>query len=62
MENEKIRKSAKCSGVALWKIAEHIGVSEPTITRWLRSPLSAERETKMLCAIKELAGGDFIGF
>lgn len=54
MENEKIRKAARMAGIPLWKIAITIGVSEPTLTRWLRIPLSAEREGIILTAIREL--------
>jgi excisionase family DNA binding protein len=31
-----------------------IGISEPTITRWLRTPLSESRETAMREAIEQL--------
>lgn len=55
--NENIRAVAKKSGVRLWQIAAHLGVSEPTITRWMRFPLSAEKESKILTAINELSRG-----
>lgn len=54
MENKKIRVAARVAGVPFWKIAQKIGISEPTLTRWLRMPLSAEREEIILSAIKEL--------
>ena len=54
MENNKIRVAARVAGVPFWKIAQKIGISEPTLTRWLRMPLSAEREGIILAAIKEL--------
>lgn len=60
MANEKIRRMAKGSGVALWMIAEHLGVSEPTITRWLRVPLPADKEARIRAAIKEIAGEGFV--
>lgn len=57
MENEKIRKAARSAGIPLWKIAIMIGISEPTLTRWLRIPLSAEREMLIMTAIENLAKG-----
>ena len=55
MENNKIRVAARVAGVPFWKIAQKIGISEPTLTRWLRMPLSVERETMIMAAIGELA-------
>ena len=54
MENNKIRVAARVAGVPFWKIAQKIGISEPTLTRWLRVPLSSEREGIILTAIREL--------
>lgn len=58
IENEGIRKLAKANGIPLWRIAHEIGVSEPTLTRWLRFPLSEERERQILAAIDELSEGE----
>lgn len=54
MANDSIRKAARTAGVPLWKIAQHIGVSEPTLTRWLRIPLTEAKENAIREAIKEL--------
>lgn len=54
MENVKVRRAAKSAGVPLWRIAAEIGVSEPTLTRWLRVPLSPEREAEIMAAIDKL--------
>lgn len=54
MENLFLRQRAKKSGIPLWKIASSIGVSEPTLTRWLRFPLSTEKERRVADAISEL--------
>lgn len=54
MENENIRKRAKAAGIPLWRIAAELGVSEPTIIRWLRFPLSDERRKEIETAIKRL--------
>jgi len=53
--NQKVREQAQKMGVKHWQIAEHLDISEPTIMRWLRVPLSEERERAIMAAIKELA-------
>lgn len=55
--NQNIREAAKHNGVKLWQIAAHLGISEPTITRWLRTPLPPEKEKKIMDAIEEIAKG-----
>ncbi len=55
MENKKVRNAARVAGVPFWKIARKIGISEPTLTRWLRVPLDADREALIMVAINELA-------
>ena len=53
MENLSLRQRAKSAGIPLWKIASCIGISEPTITRWLRVPLSCSKEKLILEAISK---------
>lgn len=53
--NQTIREVAKRKGVKHWQIAVHLGISEPTIMRWLRAPLSPEREKAIMEAIKAIA-------
>ena len=55
MANEKVRLMARKNGVRHWEIAIHIGVSEQTLVRWLRTPLNAERESIVCKAIEDLA-------
>lgn len=54
MENQDIKVYAKKHGVKMWELAVRLGISEATITRWLRVPLSAERERLLYRAAKEL--------
>lgn len=54
MENLSLRQRAKSAGIPLWKIASCIGIREPTITRWLRVPLSCSKEKLILEAISKL--------
>lgn len=53
-ENMKIRRTARAAGIPLWKIAAELKVSEPTLTRWLRFPLTEEKERAILGAIEKL--------
>lgn len=54
-ENEAIRRAARIADVPLWAVAEAIGISEPTLIRWLRLPLPPEREQQVMAAIDRLA-------
>lgn len=52
--NLKVRDAAKAAGVKHWEIANYMGISEPTLVRWLRTPMPVDREEKVLHAIAEL--------
>ena len=54
MENIQIRMAAREAHIALWKIAQMVGISEPTLTRWLRVELSQEKKVRILQAIEQL--------
>lgn len=54
-ENEKIRLAARIAGVPLWKVAAAIGISEPTLTRWLKFPIPDEKEQRIMEAINVLS-------
>lgn len=54
MENLSVRQRAKKAGLLLWRVAAAIGVSEPTLTRWLRFPLPADKEKRVIEAISRL--------
>lgn len=54
MENREIRKMARVAGIPLWRVAAAIGISEPTLTRWLRFPLPADKENRVVEAISRL--------
>lgn len=55
MANKEIRRTARANGVPLWKIADKLGISEPTMSRKLRHELPEEQKTKILNIINELA-------
>lgn len=56
MANQDIRLAAKGSGVALWRIAEKLGISEPTMTRRLRTELNDDEKAHIMNIIAELKG------
>jgi len=53
-ENEKVRRAARVAGTPLWRVAAAVGISEPTLTRWLRTPLPQDKEQRLLAAIAAL--------
>lgn len=52
--NQGIRLVARGAGVPLWRVAQKMGISEPTLSRWLRVPLSPERESRIMDALLAL--------
>ena len=48
--NQKIREYAAKNGVYLWEVALAMGISEPTMTRKLRTELS-ERDREMIIRV-----------
>lgn len=61
-ENEHIRRAARIAGIPLWKVAAVLSISEPTLTRWLRFPLSKEKEDLVNEALLKLINeeGDLV--
>lgn len=55
MANMTIRLRAKSRGVPLWKVADALGISEPTLFRWLRRELPKEKCEEILGIIDRLA-------
>ena len=53
--NRELRNAAKAAKVPLWRIAEKLGCSEPTMTRKLRRELPEEGKQQMLGIIEHLA-------
>ena len=63
MENRNgfLRQAAKEAGVPLWRVAEAMDVSEPTITRLLRKKHLSEKErTAFMSAIRKAAEEDAV--
>jgi hypothetical protein len=54
MANNDMRLLARGSGVAFWKIARALGISEPTMTRRMRTELPEAEKEKIRSTIAEL--------
>lgn len=54
MENVEIRMKAKAANIPLWKIGERLGISENTMTRRLRKPLSSDQKNVIFKVIAEI--------
>lgn len=50
---EDLRTIARILNIPMWEIADVIGVSEPTLYRWMRK-YDAEHHDKILKAMKEI--------
>ena len=53
--NNKIRREARAANVPFWKIAKHLGISEPTMTRRMREEMDPAMQEQFLNAIKVLS-------
>lgn len=58
MYNKDIRTYAKENNVKLWQIAKAMGISEPTMTRKLRSELPEQDKQTFRRIIDELSAQD----
>jgi hypothetical protein len=56
LANEDVRRYAKFRGVPQWKIAEHLGISEPTLGRRLRHEFGTDEKSKYIQLIDEIGG------
>lgn len=55
MSNLDIRNEAKEKGVFMYEIAHKLGISEPTMVRWLRYELPTDKKAKILEIISEIS-------
>ncbi len=53
-KNIDIRKAAKENSVFLWEIAEKLGVSEPTLNRYLRKKVTDSQKGKFRAEIEQI--------
>lgn len=54
--NQDIRRRAEKLGLPLWELAQAVGISDTTLTKWLRMPLPLmdPRRTRLLCALDKI--------
>lgn len=52
--NNDIRNTAQNKGVCLWEIAAALKISEPTMTRKMRTELSKEEKGKIFAIIDDI--------
>ena len=57
MSNTELKQKIKDSGLYQWQVAAAIGITEMTLIRWLRLPLSNEHYNKIVQAIETLKAG-----
>ena len=61
MANEEIKRRIRESRVYQYEVADALGVSDITFCKWLRKPLTPERERDVLDAIQRLKSGAAAG-
>ena len=59
LANKDLREKFVRAGLFQWQIAKRIGISEPQLTRWLRTelPEGDERRQRILAVLAEAEGG-----
>lgn len=55
MYNQEIRSQAKENNIPLWKIADGLGITDSTFSKWLRKELPQEKKIKVLEIISNLS-------
>lgn len=53
--NEEIKARLRLEGIQQYLLATQLNVSEATLGRWLRFPLSEKKYEKILTALEQLA-------
>lgn len=53
--NERVRRAARVANIPFYAVAAAIGVSEATLGRWMRVPLPADKEQRIMEAIAGLS-------
>lgn len=51
--NQEIREALQNKGMKQWELADMLGISEFTLTRWLRKELTEDKKELLLKAINE---------
>lgn len=54
MLNQDVRNLAKDNNIPLWKIADGLGITDSTFSKWLRKELSDETKQKVIEIVNKL--------
>lgn len=52
VRNQDIRTAMQQDGLALWRVAEILGIHYNTLRNWLRKDLDAERRQQIIAAVQ----------
>ena len=52
MRNQDIRTAMQRDGIALWRVAEILGIHYNTLRNWLRKDLDAEKRQEIIAAVQ----------
>lgn len=55
--NERIKKMLKKKRIYLYELAATMGISESTLIRWMRVPLTDEHFNRLMAALQTMKGG-----
>lgn len=55
--NQEIKKFIRDSGVKQWQIAEYLGITEYSLSRWFRHELSKDTKKAIMEAVEQLKKG-----
>jgi len=53
-KNDELKKEIKKLNLKYWEVADCVGITDSTFSRWLRTPLNDDRKQRVISAIKEL--------
>lgn len=54
VKNIDVRTAMKISKVKQWEVADQLGISEFTFSRWLRKEMSDDKKAEIFKAIQEV--------
>ena len=58
LANVEIRSAMQEAGLYQWEVAFALGISEMTLMRWLRTPMTDKQKEQVLAAIAQLTGAE----
>lgn len=56
--NAEIRAAMQEAGLYQWEVAFALGISEMTLARWLRTPMTEKQKEQVLAAIAQLTSAE----